>query len=176
MKIVIVFIVSYLMLIQSSLVFGDEGFDGYTWEELTFDNKAIVLSGFLHGFMFGEVAGKRDGRISVIKEMDKMNLGWTKTEFEEEAKKSNKEATEIKAKIQIVRLNVLEQLIRNGTKFDQLKDDVGYYVKETDSFLKTFPLCKRRNMFELFSNLINVWLNDSSSSYKKVGDACLEVK
>lgn len=136
MKTFIVFIVSYLMLIHSSLVFGDEGFDGYTWEELTFDNKAIVLSGFLHGFMFGEVDGTRKGRMSVIKEMDKMNLSWTKSEFEEEAKKSNKEATEIKAKIQIVRLNVLEKLIQDDTKFNQLKDDVGYYVKETDSSLK----------------------------------------
>ena len=176
MKTFIVFIVSYLMLIHSSLVFGDEGFDGYTWEEAPFEIKTIVLSGFLHGFMFGEVDGTRKGMMSVIKEMNKMNLSWTKSEFEEEAKKSNKEATEVKARIQMVRLIVLKKLIKGDTKFNQLKDDVDYYVKETDSFLKTFPLCKRRNMFELFSDLIHVWLNDSSSSYKKVGDACLEVK
>jgi hypothetical protein len=165
------------MMSYSTLAFA-QTFDGYMWAELSPDNKLLFLSGFLRGYMKGERRGFFEGRTSFVEQMQKAGLKWSKNELEKEAKISSKEATQIKEKIMKIQLDtaleIINSLAGRDNKYNLLQNDVTYYVKETDSFLKTFPLCKGKDISTLFSSLIDVWLKDETTSYKKIGEWCLE--
>ena len=45
-------------------------------------------------------------------------------------------------------------------------------VRDVDSFYQTFPLCRRRDLFSMLSDLKEVW--DGEKSYKEIGDECLK--
>jgi len=64
---------------------------------------------------------------------------------------------------------------------------VSFYVKQTDSFLQTFPECKKMKITGLLSRLAQVWavtpLKEDMGydfiqdiDYEDVGKACLELK
>jgi hypothetical protein len=55
-----------------------------------------------------------------------------------------------------------------------------YYIREIDSFLKTYPLCRRKPIYELLFQLSYVWLPPEIApkpkpSYKDIGERCLEL-
>lgn len=64
---------------------------------------------------------------------------------------------------------------------------ISFYVKQTDSFLQTFPVCKNMQITELLSRLAQVWATaplkedmgydfTQDLDYEDVGKACLELK
>ena len=57
-------------------------------------------------------------------------------------------------------------------------ESIEYYVREIDSFLKTYPLCRRKSLVELLFKLSAVWLQPEIApkpkpSYKDIGESCL---
>ena len=64
---------------------------------------------------------------------------------------------------------------------------VSFYVKQTDSFLQTFPVCKKMQITELLARLVQVWATTplkedmgyhfmQDTDYEDVGKACSELK
>ncbi len=53
------------------------------------------------------------------------------------------------------------------------KTNPEYYVREIDSFLKTYPLCRRENIWTLFLQLSQVWFYHDLS-YEDIGKKCLQ--
>ncbi len=53
--------------------------------------------------------------------------------------------------------------------------DPQYYVREIDSFLKTYPLCRRQSVSTLFLELSQVWFHRDKLSYEDVGKTCLKL-
>ena len=59
-----------------------------------------------------------------------------------------------------------------------------FYVREVDSFLETYPLCKRMELTGLLLQLVHVWDKDNPhlkdkyapASYKEIGESCLDLK
>ena len=76
-------------------------------------------------------------------------------------------------RIKRLALFALFEATRKAFHKDLLKDtahNIEFYRKEVDAFYQSFPLCKRRNIFSLLGDLINVW--ESRRSYKEIGNQC----
>lgn len=69
-------------------------------------------------------------------------------------------------------------LIEKGTS--DLQEAPQFYMREIDSFLATYPLCKRREIKELFHSLSQVWSRNKSAAipkatYESFGKSCSEI-
>lgn len=167
-----VFTVVFMFLLFSVNSFAEDKLnipDGYWWEDLgkIEEGKAIktvFMLGFLRGYN-GYIFGYLDSYKMYNDTLKtSTNAGPQKckniymTQKEIIIKESGLKASDDIAKVSDILM----------TK------SVGYYVHELDSFLQTYPSCKRKDVGNLLLELARVWSKDGNYSYKYVGDNCLK--
>jgi hypothetical protein len=154
--------------------FAQDKFDGYLWEKLRKDEMgkeiaAFYLTGFLDGFLSGHTwAGARaatesvtftygqiDKWVSSVPQLKQCAVSWQK----------NKKAMNEEAQTRCLTFAFVPK---------EPKESMDYRTREVDSFLSTFPLCKRLDLRVLFSKLSLVWYGYEKTSYKSVGEDCLK--
>src|SRR4030042_2193054 len=165
MKLVI--ITSFLFVAFSVAHAEGQVFDGYMWENTPFDLKGLIVAGYVSGYKNGTMAGILYGIGNVINITS--NVG-EKVE-ERQTAKDFSTCTKIIKKSE-------ESLIKSSLILTHVFEDSRepkYYVNEVDSFLKTYPLCRRKEVFSmLLPQLAIVWfpIGEKTLTYKDIGEEC----
>jgi hypothetical protein len=156
-KIFLSLIVALVLTVPSYTVAEEtKKIDGYMWEELPISFKTTYLSGYLRGFSAGSSSGTFERLVSLKEFIIIM--------------KDEKYFKEIEG---IFNLH-LALSVSDAVMFD--KNNTDYYIKELESFYKTYPLCKSSDFLGLIRKLTDVWGNkpkENSLTYKDVGEDCL---
>ena len=170
-------VVAVLLVLSPVLVFAQTGFDGYMfdgymWEEYGKEEslaniRTSLLAGFLNGFDYGYLAGYVKG-IAVSR---RVMLDEFKKAAGKQKQKEAFKAVVAKADSRswpALKQGVIDDLrIRLGPK-----ERVEEYTRDVDNFLKSYPLCRKQNIFTILDNLARVW--DQTDTYEKVGEKCTE--
>lgn len=125
--------------------------DGYTWEELSkSENGRLLQAMAVRGFC----QGFEDGYYTRCIKVHIAQSGATRLSAKEWAD------------------------CYSGTG-DFFPENPEYYVREIDSFLKTYPLCRREGIWSLFLQLSQVWVAPQigmapGPSYRDIGEKCLQ--
>lgn len=175
----LVFVLILLSSITLGYCYSETKFDGYLWEEM--DNKYPVelVKGtklfFIKGYLLGIKTGRMDGYVDGFYSGAK----YTYDEFEKlilkQYKKPLNEPEGLTSFLQ--KRNAGLKVIAEAVKeLDLMNESAEYYLKELDSFLKTYPMCKREEMFALLGRLSGVWSKKSAVTYKDIGEECLKPK
>ena len=145
-----IFLITMIIIFCSSYVIAED-LDGYYWER-NMDNleKTVILSGFLSGFSFGFLEGQIEGIKRSAETLDVKSMSEDKR----------------------LKMLVMSSTIISSFNEPMFNEDMQYYVRELDSFLSTFPLCKRILLAHLFQNLTHVWRGEKD--YKTIGEECLK--
>lgn len=168
-----IMIIEIFLLITCSTVYADnEKFNGYYWENVSYEEKLLLLTGYLSGYQSGLTLGIVDGVNSAYKT--------TKTIAEEI--RDQKISRDFETCSKLIKNNVniiLKSSFANKKELLSDTREVTYYINEIDSFLKTYPLCKRKDvLYELFPQLTMVWLQTGTTTitYKDIGEECSKSK
>ncbi len=148
--------------------------DGYTWEEWgkteSLANLRIsLLAGFLNGFDYGYLAGYVRGmgasRRIMLYELGKASgRSKQKEAFRSLVSRADDRSWPKSKK------GVMDTIrVRFGPK-EKLEE----YGKDVDKFLKTYPLCRKHNIFTIFDDLVHVW--EQNDTYERVGEKCSETE
>ena len=165
------FIVALIVLISFSTINAqDKVFDGYDWEKSSDEIKVPIIAGFLSGFTFGAMAGMSVGLHEAV--------DITKSVGESlDNRKTAKEFSDCSGIIKTNGSGIITFTIKKMNLSDT--KSVAYYINEIDSFLKTYPLCRRDDILKgLLPKLATVWFpySDKIRTYKDVGEECLKSK
>jgi len=150
-----------LLLVFPLSVFAQTSLDGYFWDKSGDIFKPVILASFLGGFRQGKIRGIMDTMEAISDVLSRYP--------------PDKEETQEKETKALDMLFALLKVTREALHTDVLKDsgrNIEFYRKEVDAFYQTFPLCRRRNIFLMLSDLLAVW--EGKKSYKETGDQCLE--
>lgn len=147
-----------LILTVSISLAADKPFesDGHFWERAG-PLKPVIVLGFIRGYSIGKFSGALEGAGFFYKKV--------KERFCNEQRSTD---------CVLIDAWWVQAALEAGKEAAQEKPrrSAGFYANEIDAFYQTFPLCKRKEMFFLFSDLVDVW--NGKKSYKEVGDKCLE--
>jgi len=153
----------------------EKNIDGYMWESLEGNDmyKEIFIAGYMHGYNAGYKYG---GSISSIKVFDMIfgNL----TEKKGDYKVSNQCIIENKvAKEDLGQTIGASFIYPNFIGTNRLEKSATFYKNELDSFFKTFPLCKKKELLVLLADLSIVWGKEKNFTYtyKEIADSCLKL-
>ena len=149
-------------------------FDGYMWEELGKDEsltnlRTSLIAGFLQGFDYGYMAGYVKG-VNASKRimLDELAKAPGKLKQREACKALVSKADSQSSSR--IRQGIIDTVsIRFGPK-----EKVEAYSKDVDSFLKTYPLCRKQDIFAILDNLTRVW--EQTDTYKNVGEKCSKME
>ena len=135
--------------------------DGYFWEEMSKSEKVFYITGYLPGYYAGATEGSFASTRNFLNELNASN----------ECKLCLK-----KYKLMFGFLGF--DALKYG---DMFKDhNIGYYLKEINSFYQTYPLCKGKNLDSIMGDLVKVWAKkhviDKPLTYKEIGEKCLQKK
>ncbi|MGP8012855.1 MAG: hypothetical protein ACLPP9_00485 [Smithella sp.] len=150
-----------------NFTYAEEKADGYYWESLNENIKSIFMSGYLSGYNTGNAFGVTNG------------ASWLYDYFfgdfvdKEIANKSKNCSNIIKASGDYIKAFPGAYFV-SAIKKDNFKEPVEYYVRELDSFYKTYPLCRRNNLNETLFTISQVWVKSGKLSYKDLGESCLK--
>ena len=150
-----------------------EEFDGFFWEKIG-ENPEYgeivktayingLTAGYNNGFMFGHIWGHALGERAII----------TVVEREVGTSKGVAEAV-VKAKAEAETQELKRWSISPTQKGRFTEGTISYYVRELDSFLKTYPLCRRYRIDVLITSLLRVWDKERTSTYREIGEKCAE--
>lgn len=170
-------IIFFLFVLCLNFSYADE-YDGYYWENM--DNneygrltKPIIIGSYIQGFEPGRFAGLSDFALE--------SAGIVNEEFVRLIA-TDKEAMQHKKMLQKL-LNAIKKRMRDQHQSLALNFSFGgnhsneYYVREFDSFLKTYPLCRREPVFNLLAQIVLIWsVGDMGrtygTTYKTIGESC----
>lgn len=153
----------------------DEIANGYTWEEAPFVFKVLIMNSYIAGYKAGTMMAVP----TVFSEISKFTAAVGESDI---MKKDNaKLAKDYMACNKLINDShtALMQVIFGDLHTFDYKNEGEYYVREVDSFLKTYPLCKRKSVMpELLLLMTNVWFNlgEVKSTYKSIGEECATAK
>lgn len=159
MKRIVLLLMAGLVLTVPSYSLADETikFDGYMWEELPLDLRTLYLTGYLSGFSYGSVSGS-------VNSLTGLKSSIISFESEQYFKKIEG----------LYKMELAASLFRVDLMFEKNTD---FYIKEIESFYKTYPLCKSLHFDVLLTKLADIWRNKNiikgRVTYKDVGEECL---
>jgi len=172
-------IAAIMLILLPVLAFGQTEFDtymfdGYMWEEwgkteslanLRISLLAGFLNGFDYGYLSGYVRGMGASRRLMLYELGKASgKSKQKDAFRSLVSKADSRSWPKSRK------GVIDTIrIRFGPR-EKLEE----YGKDVDKFLKTYPSCKKYDIFTIFDNLVHVW--EQNDTYERVGEKCSEVE
>lgn len=166
-------IITIFLLITCSTIYADDKkFNGYYWENTPYELKILILSGYLSGYKSGLTLGIVEGFHSACET----------TETIAEGIKDQKLSRDFETCSKLLRNNVNIILNSSFASYKELlfedKREVTYYINEIDSFFKTYPLCKRKDvLYELLPELMTVWFQSgTTTTYKVIGEECSKSK
>jgi hypothetical protein len=154
--------------------FDDYMFDGYMWEqwgkeESLANLRVSLLAGFLSGFDYGYLAGYVRG-IGISRRIMLGELGKASGKSKQrEAFRTLVSKADSRSWPKSKKAVVDTIKIRFGPK-----EKVEEYSKDVDKFLKTYPLCRKQDIFTILDNLVHVW--ERNDTYEKVGEKCSETE
>ena len=153
------------LLVIPNLSNGEDIIDGYAWEKLPETLKVIIVKSYIDGYSVGKLLGAADGATQTV-EVLKVNIN--SDIF------SDKDKEHFRFTVSFIEKNYSASIMKTYSNINKLDKSIEYYVREMDSFLKTYPLCKRNNLFSgLLPSLTLVW-EGSIKSYKEKGENCLK--
>jgi hypothetical protein len=175
-KLLYAFFIAALITI-SSLCFAEEKGDGYGWEGHSKDLKSIYLSAYLSGVKNGILRGMlKNGDLtsSLITAMiDHCSKDAKPTKAMLEMCNDYKTSQKIVKAAAITNAQIAVQIFIKELK------ETDYYVNEIDSFLKTYPLCRRKHISIILLELNGVWFGEyetNQPTYKSIGESCANSK
>jgi|GEM_PF-2010262 hypothetical protein len=156
-----------LLSLYCSLGHAEDKANGYLWESMNDTTKTFFMSGFLAGYNTGYATGTGHGAAKVYNGI-----------FDEFipkiiAEQSRKCSDLIIANKKSAEGLVAMTFIGSVTK-ENFKESVDYYVWELNSFYKTYPLCRGRDLRMTLLAMTQIWMEGGALSYKKAGEGCLE--
>jgi len=172
-------IIFFLFVLCLNFSYADE-YDGYYWESMDNDKfgrlmKPIIIGSYIKGFEPGRLAGLTDFMFE--------SAGIVNEEFVRLIA-TDKEAMQHKKMLQKL-LNAIKKRMRDQHQSLVLNSSFGgnsnhsneYYVREFNSFLKTYPLCRREPVFNLLAQIVLIWnVGDTGrtygATYKTIGESC----
>ena len=147
-------------------------FNGHMWQELPEAVQHIFLKAYFEGYSWGYASGE----IKAFSEGQKEIL-----EFIKNKKICVVNNLEIEMYSDLGLYKKALHGIDNIGKIGKTTKDVDFYKKEIDAFYQTFPLCKSQNFLHMMKEFLTVWDEiwideNSRTSYKEIGNKCLEKK
>lgn len=141
-----------------------QGFNGYEWEKTGSDLKGVIVALYLEGYRAGALIGVAKG-IAAAREVTK-GVG--------ESDKKHRDFTSCSKIIESNQKSFF-QLALQRTNLAKTTRDTEYYVNEIDSFFKTYPLCRRKDIkSDLLMGFATIWFNTSEpkQTYREMGERC----
>lgn len=161
-------LVSWLLIGCSFPVAGAElprTLDGHFWEEMSKESPPTSKLATITSYMEGYTQGKLKGVQHALK--------ITRAEFKDKLC-PKPDAPGCTAYKSADAQAIFKVFLGPQLEADKVLSSRPYifYLKEVDGFFQTFPLCKRLGIFDVLSDLVEVW--EGKKSYKEIGDKCLE--
>jgi hypothetical protein len=148
-------------------VYGDDNniLDGYDWKKLPEMTKDAIVLGYMKGFSIGLIGGGAQVIDATKRHYVLYNENYTKSQ---------------KDKIAIS--NFLQQVTEDITPImksiilatENMKESPYYYRRELDSFLATYPLCMKKDVFKIFILLCWKWSKFNNVTYKEISEQICE--
>jgi hypothetical protein len=164
-KSILLLILIFHQAVAANIIHADEikVLNGYTWEHAPYEIKDIMVSSFLKGYCSGGMhAAKQvaDDTISYLK-------------FVNSFPKSEKTISNF---IQIIERteNKYEMMKPTISSILKMKESPEYYRRELDSFLGTYPLCKKQDIFIMLGILAGKWSEYNKQTYREISEICSE--
>jgi hypothetical protein len=157
----IIVILSIMVMSLAETAFGDE-LDGYVWERMDESYKILLMGGYVYGFRHGTVYGADFGVTTVsrfLKDLSASSVYGIRI---------YKDYSMCGTSIDKNRETVLKAAASYAKK--SLHKPIEYYVEDVDSFYKQYPLCRKKYLFDMLTEISLVWLN--ISTYKDIGEGC----
>jgi hypothetical protein len=173
MKIVSSFILIIIFICFNGLALCEDALNGYSWEKMDDADgkisKLTLITGYLVGYESGYFYGTENGSINLSnfiydELIPKFIVG--------ESKQCADILISKKQDISMITLGQMAASIHHK----RFNESPNYYIRELDSFYKTYPLCKSRNLPDMLFMLSQVWDRTGKYSYKIVGEECLKNK
>ncbi len=141
-----------------------EGVDGYGWQELPTNFKGVIVMSFISGYRAGKLYGNGNAMKSTISFLES---------YRENGLVIKKNINGFNESISVLKSNPMVFFGSTFAADKNINKNGDYYAREVDSFLMTFPLCRKIEIYVTLSMLAPVWDN-SAESYKNVAESCLK--
>ena len=144
--------------------------NGYLWEQTPKEMQEFFLIGYITGSYMGYIAGYGKGAVDGNKIAHESLLKSIKNSKICEGSYSSIELQSA--------FSMLSTGLALGKKFDEIPDmrNIDFYKNEIIAFYQTYPLCKSQNFFIMLQDFSQIWDKNTETSYKEIGNKCLEKK
>lgn len=157
----VVNIVFIMLLLLPEHAFGNE-LNGYLWDRMDESCKLLLIMGYVNGFRHGTVYGADVGvntASRLLRDLSNKSVYGVRV---------FKDYSMCGTSIDKNR----EKILAAAAKYSKqtLNEPIDRYVDDVDTFYKQYPLCKRKDLMEMMTDISLVWLR--IRTYKDIGEEC----